>query len=343
CRRYRTANLELNGSSPGCHGNVRTGCYDARMPALKVLAATLLTAAALCAQSDSGHATIQGRITDPSGNMIQKAAVTVRETQTGLVRRLITDAEGHFLASALPIGVFSVEAVAPGFGTAKTTDVTVTVGETKSVNIALQVAAVSSEITVSAQAGVIDESASSNSVTLNSSSVENLPIRGRNFQEFALLAPNVMQEQDRFGMVVNGQRSSNSNVSLDGTDFNDSLQGGQRGNNDGATFFFPQSAVREFQLVRSGATAEVGRTNSGFVNVVTKSGTNDLHGEGFYANRNGSMTSPDAFNNPSNANSQHQFGGAVGGPIRRDKLFFFATAEKNMVQIPFTVKFTPQA
>src|SRR5262249_29272278 len=212
----------------------------------------------------------------------------------------------------------------------------------KTVNISVQVASVSSEVTVSAQAELIDESTSASSVTLNSKSVENLPIRGRNFQEFALLAPNVMQEQDRFGMVVNGQRSSNSNVSLDGTDFNDSLQGGQRGNNDGAAYWFPQSAVREFQFVRTGASAEVGRTNAGFLNVVTKSGTNSLHGEAFYQNRNGELTSADAFNNPSTNNSQHQFGGSVGGPIKKDKLFFFAAVEKNKVQIPYTVKFTPQ-
>jgi hypothetical protein len=210
------------------------------------------------------------------------------------------------------------------------------------VNIGLQVASVNATVTVEANAQIIDQNAISNSVTLNSNSVENLPIRGRNFQEFALLAPNVMQEQDRFGMVVNGQRSSNSNVSLDGTDFNDSLQGGQRGNNDGAAYWFPQSAVREFQFVRTGASAEVGRTNAGFLNVVTKSGTNTYHGEAFYQNRNGSLTSPDAFNNPSTNNSQHQFGGSIGGPILKDKLFFFASVEKNKVQIPYMVKFTPQ-
>lgn len=310
--------------------------------ALCVCLLTLPSGARLYAQSDFGHATIQGRISDASGNVIQKAAVTVRDTQTGFVRTLITDGEGYYLAAALPVGAFLVEATAPGFGVAQATGVLLTVGATKTVNITLQVAAVSSEVTVSTQPDVIDRSDPSSSVTLNSNSVENLPIRGRNFQEFALLAPNVMQEQDRFGMVVNGQRSSNSNVSLDGVDFNDSLQGGQRGNNDGAAFWFPQSAVREFQLVRSGASAEVGRTNSGFVNVVTKSGANAFHGEAFYQNRNGALTSSDAFNNPSNNNSQHQFGGAFGGPVRKDRLFFFAALEKNMVQIPYTVKFTPQ-
>src|SRR5205807_538038 len=94
--------------------------------------------------------------------------------------------------------------------------------------------------------------------------------------------------------VSSGQRSINSDIAIDGTDFNDALQGNQRGGNEGV-FFFPQAAVREFQVIRSGATAEVGRTNSGFVNVVTKSGSNELHGEGFYYDRERSLTSPDAF------------------------------------------------
>src|SRR5204863_3107738 len=100
-----------------------------------------------------------------------------------------------------------------------------------------------------------------------------------------------------------------------------------------------QLAVREFQMVLNGASAEVGRTNAGYLNVVTKSGTNEYHGAGFYQNRNGSMTSPDALGNDSSANSQHQFGGALGGPIAKSKLFFFGALEKNLVSIPYTVKF----
>src|SRR5258708_3534845 len=149
-----------------------------------------------------------------------------------------------------------------------------------------------------------------------------------------------MQEQNRFGIVVNGQRSRLVNISLDGMDFSDPLQGGQRGGGaNQSAYFFPQLAVREFQVIRDGASSEVGRTNSGYVNVVTKSGTNNYHGEGFYNNRNGSLTSPDAFGYDSSANSQNQFGGAMGGPVQKDRLFFFAAVEKNLVTIPYTVKF----
>ena len=133
-------------------------------------------------------------------------------------------------------------------------------------------------------------------------------------------------------------RRTTTTRSIDGVDFNDSLQGNQRGGND-ATFSFPQSAVQEFQVATSGVSAEVGRTNAGFVNVVTKSGSNSYRGDLFYSNRNEKFTSDDAFGNPSKNNSQHQTGGALGGPLRRDRTFCFAALEKNLLKIPYTVKF----
>jgi hypothetical protein len=130
--------------------------------------------------------------------------------------------------------------------------------------------------------------------------------------KFRPLSPNVQQEQNRYGIVVHGQRSINSNISVDGVDFNDSLQGRQRGGGpQESAYFFPQLAVREFQVVRDGASAEVGRTKSGYINVVTKSGSNPLHGAAIHANRNGSMTSQDAFGYDSSSGSQHQFGGSA--------------------------------
>ena len=126
-------------------------------------------------------------------------------------------------------------------------------------------------------ASIVNEADVSNGTSLNERAIEDLPIRGRNFAQFMQLTPNSMQEQNRFGIVVNGQRSHLVNISLDGVDFSDPLQGGQRGGGaNQSEYFFPQIAVREFQVVRDGASAEVGRTNSGYVNVVTKSGTNTL-------------------------------------------------------------------
>src|SRR4029078_8873801 len=132
-----------------------------------------------------------------------------------------------------------------------------------------------------------------------------------------VLPPTVIQERARSGLVISGQRSINSNVSIDGADFNDPLQGNQR-RGTGGVFFAPQAAVEEFQVVRTGASASVGRTAAGFVNVGTKSGTNALHGALFYFKRNRQMTSADAFGR-SLDNQQNQFGGAIGGPIATDR------------------------
>lgn len=306
----------------------------------KLLVLLLVVTSGLMAQSETGRAALEGTVSDPSGKTVAAVQIVVRETQTGLQRTLKTNAEGVFRASALPVGLYNVEANFTGFGTSKATNIALTVGETKSVNITLQVSNVTTEVTVTDCAQIVNETDVSNGTSLNERAIEDLPIRGRNFAQFLQLTPNSMQEQNRFGIVVNGQRSHLVNISLDGVDFSDPLQGGQRGGGaNQSEYFFPQIAVREFQVVRDGASAEVGRTNSGYVNVVTKNGTNTLHGEGFYNNRNGSMTSPDAFGNDSSANAQNQFGGAMGGPIEKDRLFFFGAVEKNLVTIPYTVKF----
>jgi hypothetical protein len=245
---------------------------------------------------------------------ITAATVVVRSESTGFSRSLTTDSLGRFSAQSLTVGSYVIEASSPGFAAQTASPVQLTVGQTAHVEVKLGVAAVAETLTVTADTARIDTASSAKAIVIDPTAVANLPIRGRNFVEFAQLAPNVMQEANRGGLVVNGQRSINSNISIDGVDFNDSLQGNQRGGND-ATFSFPQSAVQEFQVATSGVSAEIGRTNAGFVNVVTKSGTNAMHGEGFYGNRNENLTSADAFGNPSKNNSQHQFGGAFGGPI----------------------------
>ena len=294
----------------------------------------------LLAQSESGRAALEGSVSDPSGTLIPSAQITVRDTQTGLERALTANSEGQFRAGALPVGSYMLEATASGFGAVRVENIELTVGVTKSLKLTLQIAAVNTQITVVEQAQIVNSADVATAITIDQRAIENLPIRGRNFTEFVQLSPNVTQEGSRFGIVVNGQRSINSNISIDGVDFNDPLQGGPRGGGPNeSAFFFPQLAVREFQMVLNGASAEVGRTNAGYLNVVTKSGTNTLHGAGFYENRNGSMTSPDAFGNDSSSNSQHQFGGSLGGPIRKDRLFFFGALEKNLVTIPYTVKF----
>ncbi len=291
----------------------------------------------VCGQSESGNAAIEGAVVDSNGAAISGATISVRNVDTGLTRTGTTAANGRFSVPVLPVGHYSVKVEAKGFGPAQRDQVTLRVGETTTADFALQPASVSEKLTITPDPEGIDKEEGATSSTITPRAIADLPARGRNFSEYVLLTPAVMQESDRQGLVIAGQRSINSNVAIDGADFNDSLQGNQRGGNE-SVFFFPQTAIREFQVVRSGATAEVGRTAAGFVNAVTKSGTNEVHGEGFYFNRNRKLTSPDAFGRKLN-NKQNQFGGSIGGPLARDRAFFFIGIEQNFLRIPFLVQF----
>lgn len=287
------------------------------------------------AQSESGSAAIEGTITDANGAAVSGANVTIRNVETGLTRNITTDDSGRFTARVLPVGRYAVKVEASGFTVQTQENVTLQVGETTPVDLTLQPSQVSAQVDVIGNSEAIDAETQSTGTVITPRLVRDLPVRGRNFTEFVQLTPAVVQESDRNGLVIAGQRSINSNVAIDGADFNDALQGNQRGGNE-AVFFFPQTAVREFQVVRSGANAEVGRTNAGFVNVVTKSGTNDFRGEVFYFNRNRRLTSPDAFGQKLD-NSQNQFGGSVGGAIKKDRAFFFFGIEQNYLRVPFVV------
>ena len=291
------------------------------------------------AQSESGGASIEGEVLGPNGKPVANASVRITATATGYTRSVVTRKDGRFIAPLLPVGHYVLEATASGFQTGKRDDVTLRVGTTYSVAINLKSAG-GEQITVSTEAGLVDQADPAGSLTIDPRSISDLPARGRNFPDFILLTPTVIQESDRSGLVISGQRSINSNVSIDGADFNDPLQGNQRGGNEGV-FFFPQAAVEEFQVVRSGAAASVGRTAAGFVNVVTKSGTNAFHGELFYFNRNRELTSPDAFGR-SLDNQQNQFGGAIGGPLAHDRAHFFLAAEQNLLRVPFVTQFQAQ-
>ena len=292
------------------------------------------------AQSESGAAALEGVVADANSGRIAGATVTIRNLENGLTRTATTDAGGRFNAPALPVGRYQVEAKADGFAAAKRNQIILSVGETSNVELVLGAEGVAATVDVTGSEGeALDTESAGAGSTIQPRAVQDLPIRGRNFTEFVQLSPSVVQESDRGGLVISGQRSINSNVAIDGADFNDPVQGNQRGGNE-AVFFFPQTAVREFQVVRTGATAEVGRTNAGFVNVVTKSGTNEIRGEAFYFNRNRRLTSPDAFGRSLN-NAQNQFGGSIGGPIKKDRVHYFFGLEQNYLRVPYVVDFQP--
>ncbi len=308
---------------------------------LSLVFVALVLASPVWAQSESGSGTLTGIVRDASGAVVAGATVTARHTPTDTVRTATTDGAGRFRLPALPVGPYVVEATTQGFQLTKYEGINLTVGKTESISLTLTPGAVTESVTVTADTTPPDLTAGATSTVISQRDIEELPVRGRNFAEFVQLSPSVLQESDRFGLVIAGQRSINSNVAIDGADFNDPLQGNQRGGNETA-FFFPQSAVREFQVVRSGAGAEVGRTGGGFVNVVTKSGTNIVRGDVFLNLRNKTLTSTDAFDRKLD-NRQEQFGGSIGGPLKPGRVFFFGAVEQNLLRVPFVVKFQQQA
>lgn len=306
----------------------------------KLFCSSLLAIAlsfSISAQSEAGSSSLEGTITDANGAIVPGANVSVKNTETGLERNVISNNEGRFFVAVLPVGNYTITIKSANFSEAKRENVRLNVGETSSLNIVLTPQNVTATVNITDSGELINTEEASAGGAITERAIADLPVRGRNYTEFVQLTPAVVQEGDRSGLVISGQRSINANISIDGADFNDALQGGQRGGSE-AVFFFPQTAIREFQVVRSGATAEVGRTNAGFVNAVTKSGTNEIRGEAFYFNRNDKLTSPDAFGNDGN-NQQNQFGGSVGGPIIKNRAFFFFGIEKNLLKIPFFVDF----
>lgn len=299
---------------------------------------SIISAAGVFAQSEAGSAAIEGNVTDQNGAVLAGATIIIKNIETNLTRTVTSRPDGGFSILVLPVGTYKIIVKADKFSEYVRDNVTLIIGEATNLSVTLSPEGVKAEVVISdTETENIDTEESSTGTAITQRSIENLPIRGRNFTEFVQLTPGVVQESDRKGLVISGQRSINSNVAVDGADFNDALQGNQRGGND-ATFFFPQTAIREFQVVRSGASAEVGRTGAGFVNAVTKSGTNSFRGEIFYFNRNDRLTSPDAFGNDGK-NKQNQYGGSLGGPIYKNQAFFFVGIEQSRLEIPYFVDF----
>ncbi|MBI1750591.1 MAG: TonB-dependent receptor [Acidobacteria bacterium] len=301
------------------------------------LAVLGLMLAPMADAQSQGTGQIVGTVYDASGAMVPGAKVTVTGKATGLMREAETNQDGGYRVLLLPPGPYTVEVKHQGFKGFKT-DVTVSVGSAVTVDARLQVGQVTEVVEVTATA-IIETTAVQTDALINLRSISDLPINGRRFHDFVQLTPTAQIEPSRQGISFAGQRGINANITIDGADYNQPFFGGIRGGErSNAAFSIPQEAIQEFQIVAYGATAEFGRTSSGTMNAVTKSGTNEWHGSGFYLVRHKDMARKDAFNRQS-LDSQHLFGGSFGGPVRKDKSFFFVTAEQQKINNPRLVIF----
>ncbi len=272
--------------------------------------------------------TILGTVTDEKGGSVADATVEAKNLDTNLSKTLTTSADGRFEFLSLPPGRYTLTVSKPGFAKLVQEGAVLTVGQAMSLPITMKVSSTQENIVVTATPDVVETSSTTSSSTLDELSVKETPILGRKFEDLLTLTPGVsiVQGPDGDEINFNGQRGIFNNISLDGGDYNNGFFGEQMGGQR-AAIDITLEAVKEFQVVAQGANAEFGRTAGGVINVITKSGTNEVHGSGFYFQRLESLTSNTSDGKPLKNFRREQFGGTLGGPIVKDKAFFFLALE----------------
>ncbi|MEO8573009.1 MAG: carboxypeptidase regulatory-like domain-containing protein [Pyrinomonadaceae bacterium] len=276
---------------------------------------------------DITSGTIQGTVSDEQGAVVPGATVEARNVDTNFSRSFTTDSDGRFVLLSMPPGRYVVSISKTGFSKLNQENVELTVGRLLSLDLTLQVSGVAGEVTITSSP-TIDTARTESSTTINQAAIENTPILGRKFEDLLTLTPGVSITQGPDGDEINfaGQRGIFNNVSLDGGDYNNGFFGEQAGGQR-AAIDIALEAVKEFQVIATGASAEYGRTAGGIINVITKSGTNDIHGSVFFNLRNEALSSDTSDGKPLEGFHREQFGGTIGGPIVKNKAFFFFAVE----------------
>jgi hypothetical protein len=297
----------------------------AMLSTLFVLLACVPPAAA---QTQITTGVIQGAVSDATGASLPGVTVEARNLDTNVGRTLVTEADGRFVFLQLPPGNYRVTFTLQGFATMVQENVQLTVGQAVTLPIAMKVSGVAETVTVTTATGVIETSRNAAATTLNQTTIETIPILGRKFEDLLTLTPgvSVVQGPDGDEITFAGQRGVFNNISLDGGDYNNGFFGEQAGGQR-ASIDITLDAVKEFQVIASGAPAEFGRTAGGVVNVITKSGTNAVKGSLFHFQRTEGLTGELSDGTSLDKFHREQFGGTIGGPLRKDKAFFFLATE----------------
>jgi len=305
------------------------------------------------AQSQASTGQIAGAVTDNQGAAITGATVKATNIQTGLEQTVKSGDDGLYKLVLLPPGIYKVTAEATGFASTTINNIEVIVGRTLDVKVTMGVSGVQESVNVSAGAVQVQTTRSEPDAVLNEKAIENLPINGRRFQDFVTLTPTVQVDPSRGQLSIAGQRGINANVNVDGVDYNQPFFGGIRGGErSNSAFTIPQESIKEFQVVAAGYSAEFGRSTGGIVNAVTKSGTNAFHGSAFFSDRPKELSRETDFFNAVDVNlndvrhskglppvefvpapTQKMWGGAFGGPIIKNKAFFFGSYEQQRIRI----------
>ena len=306
----------------------------------------LCLSASLLAQTFRGG--IQGTVTDSTGAAVIGADVTVKSADTGLVRTVTTNDQGDYIFNELPLGSYSVSVSKSGFGTRVTTGITVAVSVNTRADVQLVPGEVKQEVVVTAEAPIIDTTGNTMGGTIQANQLANLPINGGDFAKLLTLVPGSASDPNgdsdspgSFGTFsINGNRGRSNNYLLDGTDMNDGYRNDPAINEAGVfgtpATLLPIDALQEVGIL-SNMEPEYGRNSGAVVNIVTKSGTNSIHGSVFEYFRNNALDARNAFNfktdpvtglqTPQDAFHNNQYGGSLGGPLVKDRTFWFVAYE----------------
>ncbi len=299
------------------------------------------------AQETINQGTISGRVLDTQGAAVPGAVVSVRQTQTNVAVSATTDSTGRFRFPYLKIGQYELRVKLQGFKeTART--LTVSAGSAFDISITLEVAGIDTDVTVVADIPVLETARSQIAGTVPHAEVQSLPMNGRNFLDLALLVPGVSPTNTNStqlfaetsavpgqGLSIASQRNLSNSFIVDGVSANDDAAG-----LSGITFGV--DAVEQFQVVTGGGQAELGRALGGYVNVVTKSGTNALHGSVYGFFRNDAFNGENALTGRTLPMDQEQFGFSLGGPVRRNRTFYFTNVERKVLDQTGVVAITPE-
>ena len=295
--------------------------------------AMLLTGSAVFAQT--ANATLSGIVQDPQGGVIPNANITVVQNETGQIRQTASGAAGNYTIPNLPVGTYKVTVAAGGFKTTVIPSITLQVDQVAAVNVTLQVGAVSEQVSVTASAPLLNTETSSVGQVVENRSIESLALNGRQFWQLVALVPGATYTPggDRTRTGGSSIRSSAVNVQINGTGFiyNGWLLDGVdiTEYEQGGTNIQPNvDALEEFKVQSANMTAEYGHTPN-VVSATMKSGTNSFHGTAFEFIRNDALDARNFFAGTKNALKRNQYGGTVGGPIKRNKVFFFTDIERS--------------
>lgn len=279
-------------------------------------------------------ATLAGRVTDADGGALPGVSVTTRQTETGLQRATVSDAQGRYYVAALPPGSYEIRAELSGFRPLLRSGVTLTVAQSAVVDLSLSIGGITEAVTVVADAPAVNTRSGELSYLVDGRALEELPLNGRNYTDLTLLQPGVVAYPHRdggsvvahgLGVSVNGQDPRANVYLLDGTLLND-MTNGPAGSAAGTAL--GMETVEEFRVETNAYGAEFGRMSGGQINVLTKAGANNLRGSVYEFHRNDALDASNYFDVAGKPPfTRNQFGGAVGGPLRTDKLFYFVGYE----------------